>query len=107
MKTDTSSESLRTPSDAGHEDFTRKRLFSTRLNEFQPSELKKRYKMDHYVKGVEKNISPEFSELAPVAQSSGSVNEEEMNENIDGKTDLCPLLGTSTCAHVCRSYIIT
>ena len=54
MKTDSSSESLRTPSVSGHQDNPRKRRVSKRLNEFQLSELRKRYKMDSHIKGVEK-----------------------------------------------------
>ena len=47
MKTDSSS-------DSDHQDIPRKRRASTRLNEFQLSELRKRYKMDSYIQGVEK-----------------------------------------------------
>ena len=54
MKTDTSSDCLRTPSDSGHKANPRKRQYSSRLNEFQLSELNKRYKMDPYIKGAEK-----------------------------------------------------
>ena len=54
MKTDSSSESLTTPSVSGHQDNPRKRQVSDRLNEFQLSELIKRYKMDSHIKGVEK-----------------------------------------------------
>ena len=65
MKTDSSSESLRTPSYSGNKDISRKRLFSTRLNEFQLSELKKRYKMDPYIKGVEKECMARNLGISP------------------------------------------
>ena len=65
MKTDTSSDCLRSPSDSGQQDIPRKRTLSSRLSEFQLSELTKRYKLDPYIKGAEKELMSRHLGITP------------------------------------------
>ena len=65
IKTDASSACLRAPSDSGKEETPSKRPRPIELNEFQVSELRKRYKIDPHINGVEKAMLSKYLGISP------------------------------------------